>query len=533
MNNLILKLKLLFLPFVLWGIGFTATYTFLHWLLILEYRILDLKNIVVEFVLPAVFTGLFVFIWLRKRLKLLKLKTKTGDLPGFFQFIALIALCIPAVVAQHYIVTATGKLVQVENINQIGQQKLSRYYTVEDYYLDKANVQIFPYSEVSGKNNQYLNFYLHAVVPILGAAADTISTQPIQGWLGVKFSHQVSNRLSPQGKEAAYQKFMQESWEEFQVQNTAQFQYLDRIGSSTDLDKYRTAVKGKSSFYTTSEPVILVPVHQPYAARNGNKLSWIFGSFGIGSAVWLLMISLAKFRPFQLKKFLAGKPQKDTELQEFFSIFIPKKDYVVTPLILDLNLLLFILMTLSGAGFLTFESEDLLSWGANFKPLVLEGDWWRLMTNVFLHGGIMHLVMNMAALLFVGSLLEPYLGKVKFAVLYLTLGLAASLTSIWWYDRTISVGASGAIFGLYGFVIALLTVKALPGQMNKSLLITSGLFVAINLVMGLAGAGIDNGAHIGGLAAGLTAGFGYYLSIYNQHEDYLEPEEEQEKYTSA
>jgi rhomboid protease GluP len=101
-------------------------------------------------------------------------------------------------------------------------------------------------------------------------------------------------------------------------------------------------------------------------------------------------------------------------------------------------------MTFGGLGFISFKSQDLLNWGANYRPYITDGQWWRLLTSVFLHGGIMHLVANMYGLLFIGIFLEPLLGKTRYAIFYLLTGILASCASIWWHDATVSVGASGA-----------------------------------------------------------------------------------------
>jgi rhomboid protease GluP len=111
----------------------------------------------------------------------------------------------------------------------------------------------------------------------------------------------------------------------------------------------------------------------------------------------------------------------------------------------------------------------------------------------------------MYGLLFVGIFLEPLLGKKKFIMVYLFTGIFASLTSIWWYEATVSVGASGAIFGLYGLFLALLLTKVFPSDFGKAFLTSTLVFIGFNLLMGFTG-GIDNAAHIGGLLSGFTIG---------------------------
>jgi rhomboid protease GluP len=196
------------------------------------------------------------------------------------------------------------------------------------------------------------------------------------------------------------------------------------------------------------------------------------------------------------------------EAGNFLSIFKPEGDYVITPLILDSIILIFISMAATGAGIFSPESESLLAWGANFRPYTLAGQWWRLFTSCFIHISIFHLLMNSYALLIIGAQLEPLLGKARFLAAYLFTGIASSIVSLWWHDMTISAGASGAIFGLYGVFLAMLTTNIIEKSVRKQLLSSILVFVAYNLLYGMKG-GIDNAAHLGGLLSGLLIGYAF------------------------
>lgn len=195
-------------------------------------------------------------------------------------------------------------------------------------------------------------------------------------------------------------------------------------------------------------------------------------------------------------------------IKEFFYVFRPVKGYTVTPVLMYLNILVFIVMAIAGVNIFEPGTESLLSWGANFRPLTLGGQPWRLLTNCFLHIGILHLLMNMYALVYIGLLLEPYLGKVRFISAYLLSGITASIASLWWNDLTVSAGASGAIFGMYGVFLAMLTTNHIEKTARKALLTSIMIFVAFNLLNGVRG-GIDNAAHIGGLVGGLIIGYAF------------------------
>jgi membrane associated rhomboid family serine protease len=181
----------------------------------------------------------------------------------------------------------------------------------------------------------------------------------------------------------------------------------------------------------------------------------------------------------------------------------------VTPTLIGLNVFAFILMVLAGAGILLGDVEVLVRWGANYAPLTAHGGWWRLLTSAFLHFGIIHLVFNMLALGQVGSLVERLYGNYVYLGIYLFSAIASSLASLLWHgDKTVSAGASGAIFGVYGALLAYCVVQrgAVPTSVLSGIWKSTAVFVLYSLFYGLAHKGIDNAAHIGGLISGLIAG---------------------------
>ncbi len=223
------------------------------------------------------------------------------------------------------------------------------------------------------------------------------------------------------------------------------------------------------------------------------------------------MINSVAINTKELPGIRQGSPEKRVleDLREIKKILTPREGFWVTPILLSFNTIIYVLMVLAGFGFLHFEGLDVLKVGANFGPLVKQGEWWRLFTSIFLHGGLLHLLNNLFSLWLIGTLLEPLLGRIKFATLYFVTGIIASYTSVCWHEATISVGASGAIFGLYGVLLALLLLKVFPGEMRKSFLTLISVMIVSNLLIGLTG-GIDNAAHIGGLLSGFVIGLFMY-----------------------
>jgi rhomboid protease GluP len=163
-------------------------------------------------------------------------------------------------------------------------------------------------------------------------------------------------------------------------------------------------------------------------------------------------------------------------------------------------------MVVSGLGFLSFDATDLLSWGGNYPPAATSGDWWRVISCVFVHGGVMHLLSNMYGLFFVGVFLEPIMGKIPYAISYIVTGIVASLCSLYFHRAAVSVGASGAIFGLYGIFLAFMLTRVYPKAFSRAFLTGTLIFIGLNLVAGLAGHDIDNAGHAGGLISGFAMG---------------------------
>ena len=182
-----------------------------------------------------------------------------------------------------------------------------------------------------------------------------------------------------------------------------------------------------------------------------------------------------------------------------------------TIVLIALNTLVYLMMAFQGHSFLTFDSELLLHWGANSGALTSGGQWWRLFTSTFEHGGLLHIALNMWCLYSLGWLAELLFGKSRFTLLYLMCGIGGSLGSICWRGNGLSVGASGAIFGIAGALIPAMMLHGNP-QLRAALkghLSSIGLFVFYNLAFGAAVRGIDNAAHVGGLLTGLALGFAF------------------------
>ncbi len=176
---------------------------------------------------------------------------------------------------------------------------------------------------------------------------------------------------------------------------------------------------------------------------------------------------------------------------------------VCTTGLIVINVLVFFLLSLRGD---TESGYFMLQYGAMYEPLVTDGhEYYRLITSLFLHFGIQHLLNNMVMLGALGYQLENEVGRVKFLLIYFISGIGGNLCSLYWNvshgEQVISAGASGAIFGLMGSLLYIVAVNR--GRLGR----LSGrgmlIMVALSLYFGLTSSGVDNSAHIGGLICGI------------------------------
>ena len=177
----------------------------------------------------------------------------------------------------------------------------------------------------------------------------------------------------------------------------------------------------------------------------------------------------------------------------------------LTWLLVAANIGIWLLTLKLGGGLANSAPDKLLAWGGNTASAVQSGEWWRLLSATFMHSGLMHVTMNMIGLAAAGITVERIYGQRLYAIIYLGSGLLGSALSLHFAaQKAVSVGASGAVFGVTGaLLVAVLQHRdKLPKAFSKQTTSSLGLFIVYALLQGFSKPGIDNAAHIGGLLGG-------------------------------
>lgn len=468
-----------------------------RWLFTIKYQAFELKEDLLDFWIPFLLPWIPIFIWFRPRIRVLKFYSNS-DIGMFYQFLAWGGAIAVILVSHSYLKTASGQLLKIKDISEFKGDV--RYLEIDTVKIVSKIKSVHLESNTSGRYNEHLNLKLYFVTPF----KESENSGKYKYWYGVKYQKQISNRLSDLEKEMRYNQFFNTSLKNFDSYQFSKPKYYEVLAHSNDKEGYLESIKEKNNF-AASNPIIIEPKEGLYKDRNGYKFAWIFGAFGLGTLAIMIALIFPKFNKNEYLGQKKGKKPQSNDLKEFLIYLIPKGDHFVTSLILDLNILMFLIMVFSGVSPMHPKATDLLKWGAVRDTEVYNGEWWRLLTSMFLHGGIMHLLLNIYGFIIAAMYIEPVFNKINYLLLYIGSGLCASFASIYWNDHIVSVGASGAIFGLYGAILGLLLTKVFPKIERKMILNFLGPYILISLIFGLIG-GIDNAAHIGGLLGGTVIG---------------------------
>jgi len=181
----------------------------------------------------------------------------------------------------------------------------------------------------------------------------------------------------------------------------------------------------------------------------------------------------------------------------------------ITYTLIAINILGYVLSAFLSKSMIDMDMEVLVKMGALFGPItVLGGEWWRLFTAMFLHGGMTHLLMNMFSLYLIGRGVEQYFNTISYLSIYLFSGLLGGLASLYMHPASVGIGASGAIFGIFGAMAGFFLAHREKIEVHtKAFMKEFAIIIGINLVIGFSIPSVDISAHVGGLMAGCIGGY--------------------------
>lgn len=307
MNDNKTKIRLVFIPYLIISLATVIGWAFLHWLLFIKLNLYEGNEGVLVYVIPLVLSVTSFFIWLDKRIDLLKIGLEYDLLYTLVPLVAMGGLCF----FTQYIVLKTNKETNLSSISQIDKKEPTKFYSLKNFYLDKKHLSIKKqFSQSSGKYTRHLEMSFYIVVPILNSVKDTLGSNCI-GWYGAQYDNTARDFLDHHDVKRSWyttgyvfndigidtienskevKKFTHECMMKFDDPNINRFLYLERIGKTdVDYDNYILAIKNNTKYDTKSD-VVLLPYNESFIDRANENLIYALAIFGIGSLLFLIMV---------------------------------------------------------------------------------------------------------------------------------------------------------------------------------------------------------------------------------------------------
>ena len=495
------KLKLIYLPVLGLSILLTLTISVSYYLLVSHLHWIDPSQ---EQLFGGIFAlsilGLLPLLYVR-----LKLLWRGSDdrWISLYYMAPMLTSALAALFTLDYIEASTGRLTALASIEELRLHPVpTRYYTLQECHPDLRHIGSYSTFITSGKYDQHLNLTLYVVCPLLAKPTDSVAA----AWLGITYRHQISNRLSHEQKQTEYQAFLQRSQQALNERNLTQFTYLTRAVGADNSSEYQQAIQNSPLTLATSN-LVLQPQEELFAMRTVTPLRHLLWTLSIGWSIYFIMMLFPQLSPTTVEQWEHGQAELGLWVQAR-TWWHTNPLIRVTPLLIVLNSVLYLSMAASLSSF-SFQPHDLLAWGGSYGPQIQTGEWWRLLSPMFLHGSMTHLACNMISLGLIGYTLEEKLSSSRILLTYIIAGVAGTLMSITWAPEAISVGASGAIFGLIGVALGLLRHAA--ANVRGELLTIALVLGLPGLLFGFFSSITDNAGHVGGLLAGCLLGLFWRL----------------------
>lgn len=511
-HNFITKFKFLMPRF--WT---TLVLTSLFYVVLCDFLIpfvfkAELSKFITQFILPGSIGLLSYLLFVRPKLiYFVEDRGRWRIRDTMFSFI-WVTISISAYSTHQLYNYTFNTIYKAKDLNEVEAHKNEQFFTIKNIYFQYSKGSILTNYTTSGKHDQTLNIDIYFVYPFVN---DSIiyDTTHYKTWYVLKYRKSVNNNKSKIEEDTIQARFLKECIDSVTKLDFWKYEYLENGKNEDDYDLYTEAVENVIGKNSKVPPLILIPryenIHKEFVvARN-----LLILSFGIGN----ILLSIVLIFAHKKKNF-----DQDDTLSEIFKILIPEKNNYVTMSLIYINCIVFCwIIYNSGYQIMEIDGLKLLNMGALRRTEVLKGEWYRLITCVFMHGGIMHLIMNMVALFFVIYVslqysinnLENIYKKWGYLFCFIISGIGGSLSSIYWNVNIISVGASGAILGLYGIRFVLVFHKDISNKIKKEILISTSLMLIATGAYGFTN-NVDNAAHIGGFITGCL--IGYFMLLINK-----------------
>ncbi len=447
-------------------------YSLFRWVFEVQLGLLPLRDKVLDFMLPVllVVAGMYLFVF--PRLSLLELSVREpwlirNNWRNFYFFAMCFAMGIPFILCQFWFSKAAYGLVHVGDAADVRLHPNEKYFAIDEYQFDKQANRKLLTTYVSGRRYREWVVEYRIVSPF--SRADSI-------WFGLQYKRSTRYGADADFKANIRNQLVEKAQREFDTIQAADIRYFERLfNSEIREDLFNTVRRGQPSIQLENQ-IFLLPHRSAFEARLGDSnlhmwFSWIAGAIG----VWMLC-AIPKLRDSETIAPSFIRHDLLEHLKLALSFVFLHKQLRATAVLALLHIVVFVGLSTAGMSPALPTQADLSALGGNFKPAIVYGQFWRLATSLFVHGGLLHFCLNLSTLIVIGGFLERILGAGRVLIIYLLGGLAAGVAAFYTVESTATVGAPGAMFALIGAALVLAAWRILREQVAEFALVASALF---------------------------------------------------------
>lgn len=436
--------------------------------------------------------------WIRPRIRVLTLTSKSIKTQHAFQIISVLAIAAPIIVSQHYIEKSAFNLIEINSVEEIKSHPTEKYFKVVNYEVDRNSWFPFTFREIAGKNHEDLDYYQYY---------NCVFSANKNIWSVLEYTLFLDNIGNTSDNYSKYMAFNDASLKDFQNYDYAAVHYFEKLSNSEKRNRILLAIKKNNDQINPDEQIILMPKMDSFENKLGNNFIWIFGTFVISALVMFILIYIAKIDPKGLQNFKNNVPPEEDDLKEILQFLNPKGPHKITAIVLLLMLFVFIVLSMLGYNLYAPIKDELLALGASRNKEVESGEYWRMFTSLFIHYGILHFIINLFGLGVALAMLERVIGDWRLIFAIILCAIIDAYASIYWAEFSVIVGTSGAIYGLFGIIFVFYLYRNFLNEPLDIMWLSIITFIIINFLFEYQG--YDNSFKIGGLITGIILGFIY------------------------
>jgi len=293
LDSVLIKIREIYVPFLLVSIGTILFYTLFRWALDIKLGFFPFDQEILNFWIPFCCPWVPILIWLKRRIRVLNVRGKNDKGYFFYEFAMVAAIAAPLIISQGYIEKASFGLVRISSIEHVSDYESEKYFKLDLFDVEKNKCLPYLSTKTTGKYNDRLNFTMSLSCPFKRDMGNV--------WYGIDYREHLSNKISNEKKESELKKFLKKSQESFNTYDFQNVTYFEKLRNSNERNGFIGAIKKSDSKVNEKQQIILIPQADIFEKRYNKDFTWIFISFAIGAFIILLMIVIPTINERELR----------------------------------------------------------------------------------------------------------------------------------------------------------------------------------------------------------------------------------------